>query len=244
MLNKDLNKDLKPYWIRDFIKYKLRYSFKRGSSRNKKAKSSTSIYAQAAFSSKLMRRILEDRLIVNIDESSFGRSIRNNYSWLPKSLNSGIINKKWSGRLTLIWGLTSNGSWMCMSINQTAKTEHFGIFMLIFRAYVDKCFNTKSKVITAAVDNAAIHLTKQSKALWIGLGIELLGLPQFCPHHAPWELVFGMVKGILKRRFKYKGVDFSKIEGKSAVVKALEKLDTKKALNMWKVLLKYVKPWR
>ena len=55
--------------------------------------------------------------------------------------------------------------------------------------------------------------------------------------------MFGMVKGILKRRFKYKGVDFSKIEGKSAVVKALEKLDTKKHI-CGKVLLKYVKLWQ
>ena len=148
-----------------------------------------------------MRWIHEDRLIVNIDESSFGRSIRNNYSWLSKSLNSGIINTNWSGRLTLIWGLTSNGSWVCMSINQTTKTEHFEIFMFIFRAYVDKCFNTKSKVITTAVDNGVIHLTTQSKALWIGLGIELLALPQYCPHLVPWELVYGMVKGNLKIRF-------------------------------------------
>ena len=50
MLNKDLNKDLKPYWIRDFIKNKLRYSFKRGSSRNKRAKSSTSIPYSMLFS--------------------------------------------------------------------------------------------------------------------------------------------------------------------------------------------------
>ena len=116
-INEVLNRELKPHWIRNFIKNNLRYSFKRGSSRNKRAKSSTSVYEQAVFSSKLMTRILENRLIVNIDESSFGRSIRNNYSWLPKSQNFGIINTMWSGRLTLIWGLASNGHWMYMSIN-------------------------------------------------------------------------------------------------------------------------------
>ena len=47
-----------------------------------KAKSSTSVSSQATFNWKLMTRIFEDRLIVNIDEHSYGRPIINNYSWI------------------------------------------------------------------------------------------------------------------------------------------------------------------
>ena len=210
-LKETLNKDIKPHWIRSFIKNSLRYSFKRGSTRNSRAKSNTSVYSQAVFSSKLMARILEDRLIVNIDESSFGRSVRNNYSWLPKAQSSGIINVMWTGRTTLIWGLASNGDWICMTINKTTTTEEFCIFMFILRAYIDKCSFQRSKVVTATIDNAAIHLTKMSKSLWKGIGIELLGLPQYCPHLAPCELVFGMAKKIIINQMKYSGVDFSKL---------------------------------
>ena len=160
-----------------------------------------------------MIRILEDRLIINFDESSFGRSIRNNYSWLQKFQNSGIIKTMWSGRLTLIWGHASNGCWICMGINMITTTEEFWIFMYIQRSYLDRCFETRSKMVTVTIDYKSIHLTKQKKSLWMNLGIELLGLPQNCPHLAPWELVFGMVKRILSYQVKYKGVDFSKPEG-------------------------------
>ena len=71
-LNEILKEDLKPQWIKNFIKSKLRYSFKRGSTRNHRAKSDSSIYAQTIFSRELMNRILEDRLVLSIDESSFG----------------------------------------------------------------------------------------------------------------------------------------------------------------------------
>ena len=232
------NRDIKPHWIRNFIKNSLKYSFKRGSSRNKRAKSNLSIYAQAVFSSKLMTRILQDRLIINIDESSYGRSIRNNYSWLPKSQNSGIINTMWSGRLTLIWGLASNGDWIWMSTNMTTTTEDFCIFMHILRAFVDKCCHQKSRIVTAVIDDAAIHLTEQSKSLWKGVGVELLGLPQYCPHLAPCELVFGMTKKVIINQVKYKGIDFSKSEGEVAIMDALGRLENYEAVNMWRGVMK------
>ena len=98
-----------------------------------------------------------------------------------------------------------------------------------------------SKMVTVTIDNASIHLTKQSKSLWMNLDIELLRLPQYCPHLVPWELVFRMVKRILSHQVKYKKVDFSKVEGQKAIVNALEKLGTEKALNMWKSVIKISK---
>ena len=231
-LNEALKKDLKQHWISIFIKSKLRYSFKRGSTKNHRAKSDSSIYAQTIFRWKLMNRIFEDRLVFNIDESSFGRSIRTNYSWLPKSQNSGIINTMCSGRLTLIWGLANSDSWMCMTIDKTTTTKDFGVYMYILRSYINKCDDMKLKVITAVVDNTSIHLTSLSKSLWRCLNIELLGLPQYCPHLAPVELIFGMTKRILIRQVSKEGVDFSKPEGQTAIIRALESLTNQKAFNM------------
>ena len=47
------------------------------------------------------------------------------------------VKTMWTGRLTLIWGITSNGHLMCTSIDWTTKTKDFGIFMYIFIAYLN-----------------------------------------------------------------------------------------------------------
>ena len=86
----------------------------------------------------------------------------------------------WTGRTTLIWGLASNGDWICMTIDKTTTTEEFSIFIFILKAKIDKCSLQTSKIVTAMIDNVAIHLTKKLKSLWKGVGIELLGLAQYC----------------------------------------------------------------
>ena len=134
----------------------------------------------------------------------------------------------------MIWGLANSGSWMCMIIDKTATTEDFGVFMYMLRSYINKCNYMKLKVITAVVDNASIHLTSLSKPLWRFLNIELLELLQYCPHLAPVELVFGMTKRILIRQVPKEGVDFSKPEGQTTIIRALESLTNQKEFNMWK----------
>ena len=144
----------------------------------------------------------------------------------------------WTGRTTLIWGFASNGDWICMTIDKTTTTEEFSIFIFILKAYIDKCSLQTSKIVTAMIDNVAIHLTKKLKSLWKGVGIELLGLPQYCPHLAPCELVFGMTKKNIINKMKWSGVDFSKSEGQTKIAKALQKLSIQKAVNMWKSVIK------
>ena len=121
-----------------------------------------------------------------------------------------------------------------MAIDKTTTTEDFGVFMYILRSYINKYYDMKLKVITAIVDNESIYFTSLSKSLLRCLNIELLGIPQYCPHLAPVELVFGMTKRILIRQVPKEGVDFSKPEGQSAIIRALERLTNQKAFNMWK----------
>ena len=84
-----------------------------------------------------MTRIFEDWLIVNIDENSYGRSVKKNYYWLSKSQSSGFVSTIWTGGLTLMWGITWNGDSMYMSFDRTTKIEDFWIFMYILRKYLE-----------------------------------------------------------------------------------------------------------
>ena len=94
------------------MKQKIQYSYKRGINKNIRAKSSTSIFQQAIFGSILLNEIYDDYIVVNIDESNYGRSVKTNYSWLPINQCSGIINVGSQGTITLICSLFSNGNWI------------------------------------------------------------------------------------------------------------------------------------
>ena len=50
-----------------------------------------------------------------------------------------------------------------------------------------------------------------------------------------------MTKKILTSEIRYGTIDFSKQSGKSAIINALEKLEFKKALNMWRNVAKISK---
>ena len=240
-LKDKFNTDPKGHWIKDFIKNTLKYNYKRGSSRPTKTLSEWSKYLQAIFSSQLLLKIYQNRLLINIDESKFTRSVKINYSYLPKGESSSIINTTCTGSTSLIWAFLTNGNWLWMTVNDTTKSVDFWLFLYILNQYVTKWFENQLNYVTLTMDNASIHLTKQSKELSKDLGFEIMTLPPYCPQLAPWELVFGMVKKIVSKGSIDKCINFSKSSGKVVIAKALQSLDTIKTLNMWKNIIHQAK---
>ena len=120
----------------------------------------------------------------------------------------------------MIWALLTNGNWLWMTINDTTKSVDFWLFQYILYQYVSKWFENQLNCVTLTMDNASIHLTKQSKELSKDLGFEIMTLPPYCPHLAPWELVFGMVKKIISKKSIDSCIDFTKSSGKIAIANA------------------------
>ena len=95
--------------INDFVKNKLRYSYKRGSSRALACKRRETPYLQSIFWSRILAEIHKNQIAVNIDESSFSKSVKWNYSWLPKGESWPIVNANWTGTASVIFALMSFG---------------------------------------------------------------------------------------------------------------------------------------
>ena len=74
------------------MKKELGYAFKRGSSRPIVSAKKESLYLQSIFSSRMLTAIHRKEFIINVDGSNFSRSIKNNYSWLPKGKSLPILN--------------------------------------------------------------------------------------------------------------------------------------------------------
>ena len=72
-----------------------------------------------------------ENFIVNIDESSFNRSVKLNYSWLSINKSSGIVNAEAQGRTTMILALLSNGDWMWVMVDETVTSQDFWMFLYL-----------------------------------------------------------------------------------------------------------------
>ena len=95
--------------IRKALKINLGYSYKRCSSRPLLLNRSLSKLKKVLLSVKLWKMITQSTVLVNVDESSFSRSTKANYSWSLKGSSSSISNIIFWGSISIVSAITSNG---------------------------------------------------------------------------------------------------------------------------------------
>ena len=148
------------------MKKKLRYSYKNGSSRPLISKSETLKYLQSTYSRRILEDMRSDRVLVNVDESSYNRSIKTNYTWLPIGSSHIVLNINWTGRISVIFRLISNGDWIWMTAGVTTKTFDYWIFLMLLSKYIKILFLGQATSIKLLVDNASIHVSFKSKLIY------------------------------------------------------------------------------
>ena len=102
--------------IKNYLKSKLNYSYKKGDSTTYRGGSEEILYQKFIFSSRLLIQILENNLIINIDEWVFNRDLKQNYSWLPRGITSRIINIVATGRWFIIATVLNNEEFLSIII--------------------------------------------------------------------------------------------------------------------------------
>ena len=219
--------------LRIYLKNCLGFRFKRGSSRAAWSMKKELKYLQAIFSWRILSDLYTNRLVVNVDESSFGRSIKANYSWLPKGSTYPIINTNWEGRVNLIFGLFSNGRWIAIIQDEIGTEKTFQIFLIFLKKYVDSWHEDNGKPLRVILDNASIHLTESVQKMAQIVSIELNFLPPYSPNLAPVEMIFGVIKRkLLSTKWKEK-ISFSKPSGRRTLVDILKTLSHDSLIRMW-----------
>ena len=100
------------------------------------------MYQQSIFSTSLLFEIYDEELTINIDESSFSKSVKSNYSWFSIR-QSSIINVYYQRKASLMWALMINGHWVWLMSKDTMTTQDFNKFIHLLRIYLDKTFDWK-----------------------------------------------------------------------------------------------------
>ena len=215
--------------IRDFAKIRLQYSYKRGATRVLACKKKELPYLQRIFCFRILQNFQSGLILINLDESTFTRSVKWDYSWLPKGKSHPIINSSWIGRASMIFAMLSNGEWIWTLKSGTIKSEDFIKFLLILEIYICKSLIIDKESTLITLDNSPVHISKISKLAAKHLSF----LPPYSPTLAPVKLIFGVLKRRIAVERQYKVINFGQSSGTNAIVNAMQVINKTFVLKLW-----------
>ena len=120
---------LSNYKLKRYLKAKLGYSFQKGSNRPPKVATRSHQLANGCFACRMLRLLLEGNMISNCDLSSFDKSIRENYSWLPTGVGGSIIGEQIRGKNNLIISVLPNDAWIAVIQDGTIDSQAFSFYL-------------------------------------------------------------------------------------------------------------------
>ena len=223
------------------MKKELRYDFKRGSSRTLASSKRELIYLQSMFSSRMFIAIHHKEFIVNVDGSSFSRSVKNNCSWLPKRKSMSIKNTLCKRSTNILLAFSIDGRWFWMILSESSTHFTFCIFLFLLQNYVRFVWGNVKFPIKVMLDNTSIHLTSGTMKIAQYLKMELNYLPPYWPHLAPIELIFGALKKRITSIKIGEAIDFAKPSGKRFIIECLSQNGRDKWKNLWIHFIKEAK---
>ena len=176
--------DVEGHTISKILRKRLKYSYKRGSSRPKKWQVSSHPYLKSIFSLKLLQEVYNGRLVANIDECGFSRMVKHHYSWLPVGQGGSITNQLHTGSCNLIMSIFSNGEWFGVLKKGTTKARDYCLFLLLMIESLGACGIDVVGGLTIIQDNFAGHHSKEVKRLASTKKLKMYFLPSYTPELA------------------------------------------------------------
>jgi hypothetical protein len=227
--------------IKRFIKEEWKYSFKRGSSRPTKSIQDYTVVSKSIFWSKLLLQIYRRKIIINIDEWGFNKSVKQHYSWLPRGVGNSILNDNYKGSCNLILAILNTGEWVGWLKDKTTRAFDYLLFLKVLVDILEENgINNKQDVIIVQ-DNAVIHHSKIIKSFVRKEGLVVYFLPPYSAELAPVELVFGWIKKKMKTNYHAAALNFGAKNGKDAIVETMQHILVETVQKVW---MKVMKEWK
>ena len=225
---------LPTHWISKWLKEDFKHVYKRRSSRTALSRNPKLKYMQWIFSKKVMNYIDNKKLIFNIDESTFSRSIKCNYSWLPCGKSNAIVNSNRTGRANVTFCLSTDGNWFSLISDKTTDFLKFWRYLLFLKEFINLWMKVDTRDVIYTLYNAPVHVSLKTKKFAEQLDMKLLLLSPYSPSLAPTECVFGASKK------KMKIINFSKSSGKMEIAEWLKMIDKNSRISIWMQFFKSV----
>ena len=224
--------------VKNFRKKILNYSFKKSWSRPMKYMAPSTKISKGFFWIELLKLIHRQQEIYSVDEWSFTRDVKSEYSWLPVGKSSMVINDLWRGSASLIMAAGSNGKWFGIFRQGTIDSEIFWIFLRLLNKILQDTEKNQQKKPIIVLDNARIHCSNYTKEIVNKLELELKFLPPYCPEISPIEHVFRAIKSKLRSRWSNESINFSKITGVNTLKETINSIAPITWKNAWSEVIR------
>ena len=80
---------------------------------------------QWIFNKKNIDFITDNKLLFSVDEDTYSRSLKCNYSRLPLGKNSAIINSNRMRKANVLFGMSADGNWLAVISDTTTEAPSF-----------------------------------------------------------------------------------------------------------------------
>ena len=211
-LKEKLNVDIDRRTITKFMKNELSMSFKKASSRPIQIDVKIIQRLKALFSIMLTKQLDKIEWVVNLDESSFSRLTKQNYTWLLKGVPGSVKNIQFSWSINLITAISTTGASYSSMANKTTDSDWFIAFFHKLFKEIEIKEGIDRRMVLLILDNAPCHQSNKVTGYLEVKHIKHIFLPQYSPDLAPVELFFGRVKQLVKGCRK-RSTNLNKSEG-------------------------------
>ena len=160
------------------MKNQKKMSFKRVKSRSTSVNLNKIKLIRSLFVIKLSKEITVKTLLINIDESSINRLVKTNYSWDCKEDPIKWKISSFTGSISWILEICSNGSWLYILSNNTIDFISFIWFIKILNNWLKSNDNFEYYDIIM-LDNWYKHKSQLSKNLFIKHTFKILYIPTY-----------------------------------------------------------------
>ena len=223
--------------IRQYLKYSLSLSFKKGSKRPANISMERVVLYQNIFLQRITKYANPKWLMINIDESSISRGTLKSRSWLRKGENWIIQNEVFRNSISIICSIISNGHYFIKPFTTSINSSDF---MEYFKEMIRSVWN-ESKAnyshMLVILDNSSTHRSR----LWLDLLKEekwyTAFLPQYSPELAPVELFFSLIKSKFIELSDGNSINLKSSKGIRLIREACQIIPKSTIIKLWLKLL-------
>ena len=232
-INSALNSNyIKPY-IAKLVKFQLNYSYKKGWPRVPKSSNLEYQFIRRIYAIKLLTELSNNKILINLDESAFNRSLRIEYYLLPRRISGSILNLNSLGRCSLVLAILSDRQWIDILKPNTVNGNDYAKILTLLCTLLTFRGISPEKDWIFTMDNASIHTCEITTEIMKKFKINIWYIPPYTPIYALVELVIKFIKAKIKVFGRQTQINYSKKEGQRLIVDALKFINSKAVINTW-----------
>ena len=148
-------------------------------------------------------------MLINIDESSINRFVKTNYSWGYKGKPIEWRNALFTGSISWVLAIWSNGFWLWFLTSKTIDGKTFIWFLKTLNNWLKLNGDFGYNETLIILDNWSVHKSQLTKRLLKKLSYKVFYIPAYSPEFAPVEMSFSLLKNALSESNKNESIKLS-----------------------------------